>query len=158
MKALFVLSLGIILSCAANAQFRDQNTFATSAISPFQAKRDTADKIYLKNEAMFTGKVKMIRSDAVEFYDSDTQLAYEFKKSEIRVIILSTGKVLTFGDNAEQPKQAEAPAATPSPSQPAQYYPPQQESGTGAGVIILAAVGAVLVLLLVVGALASRGS
>jgi hypothetical protein len=153
MKTLFILSLGIILSCGARAQFPDHNTYATSAINPFQAKADTVDKIYLKNDAMFTGKVKMIRSDAVEFIDSDTKLSFEFKKSEIKVIILSSGKVLTFADNAEQPKEA---AVAPAPSQPAQYYPPPQDSGPGAGVIILAAVGAVLVLLLIIGALASH--
>jgi len=64
---------------------------------------DTAahfDKIYLRNGSNLQGSLKIIKSDVIEFIERNTGITYEFKKSEITIIALSSGKTISFVDEA----------------------------------------------------------
>jgi len=118
-------------------------------LSVAQAQPDTTaqvDKIHLRNGSVLEGKVKVVKTDLVEFVEKQSNLLYEFKKSEIQVIVLSSGQTISFAD---QP----APAI-PQP-QPVQPTVVEKDHGAPVGLVILASVGAVLVILLLIGAAAS---
>ncbi len=118
--------------------------------SLIQAQTDTTkelDKVHLKNGTVLAGKVKVVKTDIIEFVERDTDLAYELKKSEIKVIVLGSGKSITFTDE---------PVSNPN-QPPAQTQQPviiEKESGAPVGLIVLASVGAVLGILLLIGAAA----
>jgi len=116
-----------------------------------QAQTDTTaqvDRIHLRNGSVLEGKVTVIKTDVVEFIERETNLTYEFKKTDISVIVLSSGKSITFADESapknEQPQQ-----------QNAQPTIIEKDSGAPVGLVILATVGAVLIILILVGAAAS---
>jgi len=112
------------------------------------AQTDSAkqvDRIHLRDGSVLEGKVKTIKPDIVEFVERETNLAYEIKKSEIKVIVLSSGKTITFSDEP-------APKKEPPPQQIQQPVIIEKESGSDTGLVIAATVGVVLVLLRIIGA------
>lgn len=62
------------------------------------AQTERLDKIELGNGKIMLGKVEKIKNTSVEFTEYSSRILYEFKKSEIRYIDLSNGKILTFED------------------------------------------------------------
>ncbi len=120
--------------------------FISSSI--LQAQTDTTttqlDRVHLRNGSILEGKVKVIKTDIVEFTEGETNLVYELKKSEIKVIVLSSGKSISFSDEPYE-KQNE-PVTQP--------YVVEKDDGAPVGLIILASVGAVLLVLLLIGAAA----
>lgn len=116
--------------------------------SILQAQTDTTttqlDRVHLRNGSILEGKVKVIKTDIVEFTEWETNLVYELKKSEIKVIVLSSGKSISFSDEPNE-KQNE-PVSQP--------YVVEKDDGAPVGLIILASVGAVLLVLLLIGAAA----
>ncbi len=102
------------------------------------AQEQVLDKMELKNGKVYMGKVEKVKTDIIEFTDSETGLLYEYAKKEIRYIQLVNGKILTFEDDFntwERPEEV-------------------QEAGAPVGLIILATVGVVLLVLLLIGAAA----
>jgi hypothetical protein len=111
------------------------------------AQTDSLDKMELKDGNIIIGKVEKIKTDVVEFKESETGLIYESNKADIRYIQLSSGKVLTFEDY-QNPDNS-----TPQTTQ----QPPvviEKDDGPSTGLIILATVGVVLIVLLIIGAAA----
>jgi hypothetical protein len=63
-----------------------------------QAQTDTvkADKVYMLDGSTIDGKVKTVKSDIVVFTEKETCVDYELNKSDIKVIILASGKPMVF--------------------------------------------------------------
>ena len=112
------------------------------------AQEEALDKMELRDGTIYLGKVEKVKTDAVEFKEKETGLIYESLKTTIRYIQLATGKILTF--DAEVQSTTET---GPTQTQPVV----EQDSGSSTGLIILAAVGGTLALLLLIGAIASAG-
>lgn len=112
------------------------------------AQTDTLDRMELRDGQILFGKVEKIKSDIVEFRESETGLIYETQKKDIRYIQLVNGKVLTFEEEYNEAQQNQ--------TQPPQQEPVviEKDSGPSTGLIILATVGVVLVVLLLIGAAA----
>ena len=72
-------------------------------------------------------------------------MKYEFQKSEIKVILLSGGKSISFEDVYEKSSETKTKKDT---------VVVEKDSGTSPALIILGAVGAVLIVLLLIGAAA----
>ena len=109
------------------------------------AQTEGTDKMELKDGTTIIGNVVKIRTDVVEFKEIETGLLYEYDKSEIRYIQLTNGKILTF---ESKPKEDEVKASNQQP-----VYE-RESDGSSVGLIILASVGAVLLVLLLIGAAA----
>ena len=80
------------------------------------SQTERLDKIELKDGKIFLGKVEKIKIDAVEFREKETNLLYEFEKSQIRYIALSNGKILTF-ENKSTPQTTFDSQTTPNISE-----------------------------------------
>lgn len=100
----------------------------------------------LRNGQIYLGKVEKIKTDVVEFKEKETGLIYESLKTTIRYIQLATGKILTFDEELKSTKET-------GTTQP-QPVVVEKDSGAPVGLIILASVGAVLLVLLLIGAAA----
>ena len=111
--------------------------------------QEVLDKMELRNGQVIFGKVEKIKSDMVDFKESETDLVYETLKKDIRLIQLANGKILTFEEYQSEPK-----SETQTPQQTQQPIVIEKESGPSTGLIILASVGAVLLVLLLIGAAA----
>jgi len=109
------------------------------------AQNEELDKMETDNGQVYFGNVVKIKSDLVEFKDNETGLIYEYEKGEIRYILLANGEVLTF---EEEFKQTQEESVIPPP------VVIEKDSGDSVGLIILASVGAVLLVLLLIGAAA----
>jgi len=111
------------------------------------AQTEDLDKMELKDGTVIIGKVEKIKTDVVEFKESETALIYESNKADIRYIQLASGKILTF-ENYQEP--------TGNETQTSQQQPVvlEKDDGADVGLIILATVGVVLVVLLLIGAAA----
>jgi len=57
---------------------------------------DTLDTIVLANGKTIKGKVLSIKQNAVEFVESSTSIIYEYEKTKINLVILSSGKIINF--------------------------------------------------------------
>ena len=126
-------------------------TFLLVCVSSLNAQTDTTvrvDKVHLRNGSILEGKVKVVKTDIVEFVENETDLTYELRKSEIRVIILGSGKSISFADEPD-------PKTSPAPSQPLQPVIIEKEGGSNTGLVILATIGALLMFLLILGAASS---
>jgi|WetSurMetagenome_2_1015567.scaffolds.fasta_scaffold21568_5 hypothetical protein len=111
------------------------------------AQTEDLDKMELKDGKVIIGKVEVIKTDVVDFRESENNLLYETSKKDISYILLSTGKVLTFDVSNETPQNE---------TQPTQQQPVivEKDDGPSTGLIILATVGVVLIVLLIIGAAA----
>ena len=112
------------------------------------AQTEVLDKMELRNGQVIMGKVEKIKTDMVDFKESETGLIYETDKKDIRYIQLASGKILTFEEEYQEAQQNE----TQTPEQ--QPVVIEKDSGPSVGLIILATVGVVLVVLLLIGAAA----
>jgi len=111
------------------------------------AQTEDLDKMELRNGQVIMGKVEKIKTDMVDFKESETGLIYETAKKDIRYIQLASGKVLTFEDyQSEQQNKTQTTQPTPVVI--------EKDDGAPVGLIILASVGAVLLVLLLIGAAA----
>jgi len=144
--ALLLISTPSFAGSPSNAAiWNDLTNEPAIGTSMYEVMQSDTDRVHMKNGKVYVGEVKTVKERTIEFFDFDTQLNYEFPQSDIEVILLSNGKTLTF-------------TSTQLPSQPAQQ--PQQpvvikeEGGASVGLIILASVGAVLLVLLLIGAAA----
>jgi hypothetical protein len=115
------------------------------------AQTENLDKMELRNGQVIVGKVEKIKTETVEFKESETGLIYESAKKDIRYIQLANGKILTFDEEYKAAQQNE----TQPPQQTQQPVVVEQDSGPSTGLIILATVGVVLIVLLIIGAAAS---
>jgi len=70
-------------------------------------QNDTLDTIILQGEKIIKGKVIIIRTDVVEFVDESTSIIYEYDKSKINSIILSSGQIIEFNKNTTLDKKNE---------------------------------------------------
>lgn len=113
------------------------------------AQDDAVDKMQLRNGQVLLGKVEIVKTDVVNFKEKETGLSYETAKKDIRYILLSNGEVLTFEDQYKPENQDDKET---TPQQPTVA---QNDDGAPVGLIILATVGAVLVVLLLIGAAAN---
>jgi len=114
------------------------------------AQTEDLDKMELRNGQVIMGKVEKIKSDMVDFKESETDLVYETLKKDIRLIQLANGKILTFEDEYKAAQQNQQPP----PQQTQQPVIIEKDDGPSTGLIILASVGAVLLVLLIIGAAA----
>jgi len=130
-----VIGLVLVLYLFGNSAFAQTDTTAK------------VDKVFLRDGTSHEGKVKMVRTDIVEFVENETDLNYEFKKSDIKIILLSNGKTLSFPDSQER-------SSEPKERQQAPPVYVEKDDGAPVGLIILASVGAVLLVLLLIGAAA----
>lgn len=104
------------------------------------------DKVYLRDGSILEGSVKVIKTEIVEFVELETNLTYELEKTEIKLILLASGKSITFPDGPT-PMEAAQQAAQPQVI--------EKDGGAPVGLVILASVGVMFVLLLLIGAAAS---
>jgi hypothetical protein len=109
------------------------------------SQNDSTDKIELKNNKTIEGKVVKIKTSAVEFKESSSDLIYEYEKKEIRYIKLSSGKVLTFEDYTEKKPESKSEEKQKEP------IIIKEDSGPGIGIIILAVLGGLALIGLLVG-------
>lgn len=100
------------------------------------AQIDTVDRVDLKNNQTYTGKVVKITSNTVQLKESLTNILYEFNKSEIKDLRLSNGVTLTFENTAPAAGQqqnvtgsARTETQTQNPPPPVQN-PPSQNTTT----------------------------
>lgn len=70
-------------------------------------QNDTLDTIILQGEKIIKGKVIIIRTDVVEFVDESTSIIYEYDKSKINSIILSSGQIIEFNKSTTLDKKNE---------------------------------------------------
>ena len=112
------------------------------------AQTEDLDKMELRNGQIMFGKVEKIKSDMVDFKESETGLIYESAKKDIRYIQLASGKILTFEEEYQTAQQNE--------TQTTQQQPViiERDGSAPFGLIFLAAIGGVLVILLLIGAAA----
>jgi hypothetical protein len=101
----------------------------------------------LKDGTVIMGKVEKIKTEVVEFKESETGLIYESNKADIRYIQLANGKILTF-------ENYQAPTSNETQTSQQQPVVMEKDDGPDVGLIILATVGVVLVVLLLIGAAA----
>ena len=120
------------------------STFSLLTVAQ-QQTTEKYDKLELTNGTIYLGTVEKVRTDIIEFREQETNLLYEFEKSQIRYIALSNGKILTFEDYVKSSNKDK----TESPSPPVVI---EKDSGAPVGLIILATVGVVLLVLLIIGA------
>jgi len=122
----------------------------TTFIYPQQDSTKTkSDKVYLNEGSSMIGKVVTIKKDDVVFLEDETNLSYELSKTEIKFIMLSSGKTLTFKNNKNSSED--------KTQENEKNNNQEKDSGTSPGLIVLAAIGGVLALLLIIGAIASSG-
>ena len=112
------------------------------------AQDKVLDKIELKSEKIYLGKVEKIKTDIVEFRESETDLIYEIAKKDIRYIQLASGKILTFEDVLKAEQKTDYQNTWEKPAGV------EKEGGSDVGLIILATVGVVLLVLILIGAAA----
>ena len=112
------------------------------------AQTEKLDKLELRDGTVHLGNVVKIKTHIVEFKNSGNGLLYEFEKKDIRYIKLANDEILTFEDAIETTQKE---AKTETQKEPIII---EKESGSNVGLIILATIGAVLALLLIIGAAA----
>lgn len=120
--------------------------FALFSVAFCNAQTEDLDKMELRNGQVLMGKVEKIKSDMVDFKEAETDLVYETLKKDIRLIQLANGKILTFEDY-----QTPVKSETPPPQQPVII---EKDDGAPVGLIVLASVGAVLLVLILIGLVA----
>ncbi|GJQ44134.1 MAG: hypothetical protein D8M26_13555 [Ignavibacteriae bacterium] len=111
--------------------------------------QEVLDKMELRNGQVIMGKVEKIKTDMVDFKEAETDLVYETMKRDIRLIQLANGKILTFEEY-----QTTGQNETQTPQQTQQPIIIEKDDGPSTGLIILAAIGGVLLVLLLIGAAA----
>jgi len=82
---------------------------------PAQTEPVTTDKIYMTDGSIIEGKVNLIKNDVVQFTDKETEIQYEINKTDIKVIVLASGKPIVFN---EPLKVEETPPVIMSPETP----------------------------------------
>ncbi len=82
---LFLFSLIMMLSLTS---FTQAQSFDTTQ----------SDKVYMLDGSTMEGYVKTIKSDVVVFTEKSTQVDYELNKSDIKVIVLASGKSIVFNN------------------------------------------------------------
>lgn len=112
------------------------------------SQNENLDKMELRNGKVFMGKVEKIKTEIVEFRESETDLVYETEKKDIRYIQLVNGKILTFEEeyNVSQQNESQTPQSD--------HMIVEKDDGAPVGLIILATVGVVLLTLILIGAAA----
>jgi len=110
--------------------------------------QEVLDKMELRNGQVILGKVEKIKTDMVDFKETETDLIYETMKKDIRLIQLANGKILTFEEYQTGQNETQTPQQTQQP------IIIEKDSGPSTGLIILAAIGGVLLVLLLIGAAA----
>jgi hypothetical protein len=78
--------------------------FIFSMISFTQTEPVQSDKIYMVDGKTLEGKVNLIKDDVVQFTDKETGIDYEINKSDIKVIVLASGKPIVFDEPVSEPK------------------------------------------------------
>lgn len=68
---------------------------------------DTLDTIILQGEKTIIGKVLIIKTDVVVFVEESTSVTYEYDKSKINSIILSSGQIIEFNKSTTLDKKGE---------------------------------------------------
>ncbi len=112
------------------------------------AQTEKLDKLELRDGTVHLGNVVKITTQIVEFKDSGNGLLYEYEKKDIRYIQLGNDEILTFEDAIETAQEKGKTETQP------ETIIIERESGTSVGIIILATLGALLGLLLIIGAIA----
>ena len=69
------------------------------------------DKAYLNDGIIYEGTVIKVKKSIVTFKEKETSLIYDLDKSDIKVIILSNGKALTYSDYEVKKTDTEPSAA-----------------------------------------------
>ncbi|MBK7377920.1 MAG: hypothetical protein IPJ03_02770 [Ignavibacteriales bacterium] len=112
------------------------------------SQNENLDKMELRDGKVFMGKVEKIKTEIVEFRESETDLVYETEKKDIRYIQLVGGKILTFEEeyNVSQQNESQIPQSD--------RMIVEKDDGAPVGLIILATVGVVLLTLIIIGAAA----
>lgn len=124
--------------------------FILTTLSYSQIDSTASDKVYLNDGSSMTGKVITVKKDAVSFLDNTTKLSYELEKSDIKLIVLSTGQTLSFKGNTTKTNESKTQEEPKSKTN-------GKDDGPDTALIILASIGGVLALLLIIGAIASSG-
>jgi hypothetical protein len=65
---------------------------------PAQTEPVATDKIYMLDGKILEGKVNLIKNDVVQFTDKETEIQYEINKTDIKVIVLASGKPIVFDE------------------------------------------------------------
>jgi len=68
---------------------------------------DTLDTIILKDGETLKGKVLIVKIDVVEFVEESTSIIYEYDKTDISLIALSSGKIIDFNKSTTLDKKGE---------------------------------------------------
>ena len=97
MKMLFAM-LALILLC--------------SMTLPAQTDPVETDKIYLLDGKVLEGKVNLIKNDVVQFTDKETEIQYEINKTDIKVIVLASGKPIMLDEVKVEETPPVPPVAT----------------------------------------------
>jgi hypothetical protein len=103
------------------------------------------DKLVLTDGNVFYGKVIKIGEDFIEFERNDNNQVYEYLQKNTRYIVWNENKIQFNAHESTNTQKQEI--ATPVVI--------EKDDGTPVGLIILATLGALLGVLLIVGALAS---
>jgi len=87
-------------------------------IVPAQTEPIATDKIYLFDGKILEGKVNLIKNEVVQFTDKETEIQYEINKTDIKVIVLASGKPIVFDEPINEPKTELMPAPVPIETAP----------------------------------------
>jgi len=79
----------------------------SSTISAQTHQTDTLDTIILRDGETLKGKVLIVKTDMVEFVEESTSIIYEYDKTKINLIILSSGKIIDFIKSSTGEKKGE---------------------------------------------------
>lgn len=112
------------------------------------AQTEKLDKLELRDGTVHLGNVVKIKTLIVEFKNTGNGLLYEYEKKDIRYIQLANDEILTFEDALETAQEEGETKTYPEP------IVIEKESGPSVALIILATIGAILGLLLIIGAAA----
>lgn len=79
--------------------------FITLLTTIVLCQTDTLDTIILKGGETLKGKVLIVKTDVVEFVEESTSIIYEYYKTKINLIILSSGKTIDFNKSTTLDKK-----------------------------------------------------
>lgn len=106
---------------------------------PAHAQVDSLDEVRLVDGTILLGRIKAIGDEGVQFQQAGTNLLHQIRKPEITVILLASGKSITFTDEIKPPVRDGPPADSVTAT---------KEEPAPVGMIILASIGAILLVLL----------
>ena len=74
-----------------------------------------SDKVYMLDGSTMDGKVKTVKPDIIVFTEKETTVDYELNKSDIKVIVLASGKPMVFNSPPIEKQVTKSAVVTTTP-------------------------------------------